>query len=251
MTQQQFNSESVELLSTHFPQRSEPNFAWGNISIFEQLPYLRGFWTFGPRQAQTIFDCGHGGRTLTNTNNYLTLLQGLAPYLDIGGGGGIRRADEAALDIIPAIAMGAWVYCTSFATVPAIISKWGAAGQRAYMLGIDATGHPTLSLTADGTTIITHVHTDALTLNSWYFVAATENGGIEMSVFLNEVGVKTVAGVPAAIFNSNADLELAGATASTANLLTGRLAYPFLCAGWLPDYVVWLLHQLTRPLFGL
>lgn len=252
MITQQYNSQSVELLSTHFPQRNEANFAWGNVmSFLLQLPYLTGLWNFALRSgAPELLDLSGNDHRLTNTNAYQTLLYSLAPYLSMGGAGGVRRADEADLDITPDISLGGWFWCNAYAAQPAVISKWGGAGQRSYMLWVDAAGLPNFSVTTDGTTIVTATHVSSLAVNSWNFVFATKSGAASMDVYLNDSKVQKLAGVPAAIFNSNADLELGGAAASTANLLTGRLAYLTLGSFYLPEYLVWALYELTRPLFG-
>ncbi len=78
-------------------------------------------------------------------------------------GAHIQTPDAAIFDILGDLDMRvAWrpaqiVFGSQFA-----VSKWGAAGQRSYLLGLDSTGHPILGLSSNGTLNPTHPATATL-----------------------------------------------------------------------------------------
>lgn len=254
MAQQDYKDSAVELYATHFPKRNEPNFAWGNVNgIHQQIPYLRGFWNFAVRnEVPQFYDQSGNGRTLSNINGDPTPLSGLAPYVDILGAGGIRRADEAGLRMGGYFSLGGWYYFHAFTCV--MIGKWNTVGNnRSFSLWVDAAGVPQFSVSSLGTAAsdTTLSHTTTLTLHTWHHICGVLWANTAMNIYVDGVEVQLGAGFPATAFAaSTAAFEIGGIDTSTASLMTGRAGYNWLAAATLPSYFIKSLYELSRPLFG-
>lgn len=256
MPLQDYQVGSTDLNSAVFQRRYEPNFAWGNVmSHMLQIPYQRALWNFASRDENNQFlDLSGQGRILTNTNSYATNLSGLAPYVDMAAGGGIRRADEAGLDLTSYMTIGGWFWMDSIASSRGFLTKWVDAGdQRSYILYFDqATGKPYFYISTNGQAggIFGIAHTTSLAASRWYHVCGQLVSSTEASIYVDAEQVKTSVAVPASAFNGTAPFEIGGWNVSTAGLLDGRAAYCFLSAAYLPPYWIRSLYELSRPIFG-
>lgn len=254
MVEQIYKPSAAELNAAHFPLRNEPNYAWGNVNgIHQQIPYLRGYWNFAARnEVPEFYDQSGNGRILSNVNAWPSPLSGLAPYVDIGGTGGIRRADEAGLRFGGYFSLGGWYYFHAFTCV--MLGKWNTVGNnRSYDLWVDAAGVPQFSVSSLGTaaSIVTVTHTTTLALHTWYHICGIMVSNISMSIFVNGIEVQKLVGVPATAFAaSTAAFEIGGIDTSTAALMTGRASYNWIAAAMLPSYLIQELYELSRPLFG-
>ena len=246
MTQQLYNPQAVELLSTHFPMRKEPNYAWGNVmSIHQQIPYLRGLWNFATRdEIDEFYDLSGQGRTLINGNDRHTHLSGLAPYVEVISPSDISRADEAGLDILTDISIGGWFWIDNLGDNPTLMMKWGVAGQQSWWLFALGTGDVYWSTSYDGTNIdIMWTAAGALTNGAWYHICATKLGVTELNIHINGIKTAKTAGLNAGIWNGNSTMYVAPN-------ITGKVAYCWLSAAAQPDYLIKSLYELSRPLFG-
>ena len=154
MTTQQYNPESIELLSGHFPKRNESSYAWGRVNgLLQNISYCRGAWNFCARTATTIADISGLSKSLTiGAATYTTAMYGgITPYLICPGAGiGPYRADEADNRFTGSMQMGCWVWFNAVAARQDFFCKWTVAGNlRSYMLSLIA--GPTLRFYISGT----------------------------------------------------------------------------------------------------
>lgn len=265
---QKRNDERVGLLAADFQKRYESGFAWRTAcSMYQALTGLRGFWPMSSLLATgNAVDLSGQVRTLTYNGNPVYNFDGLAQYIRFDGTGDfLSRADEAGLDILGTetyvaaghrgLTLGGWFRPESATVADSLISKWGAAGQRSYILQLrgDVAGDPIEFIMSDDGTNVSNVQSsNGFTTNTWYFMAARFNpsppvANEELTVWLNST--RTVAATArAAIFNSNAALYI-GSDVGVGNLYTGRASLCFLCAAALADATVWAIYQHTKALF--
>jgi len=279
MAIQKRNDEMVNLLASDFQRRYEPQFAWGNaVSMFLQLPGLRGFWPMsavdssGNAQDQS----GHAHH-LTYTGNPvygldLETAKTLAPYIRFDGTGDyLTRTDEADLDITGTetyfesegsdkgarmgLTLGGWFYPEDDTNDQNLISKWDAASnERSYalnLMGSVANDPVAFYISDDGTNTDNVTSTATTTMNTWAFVAARFNdadSGTEQAIWYN--GTKTTDTTARASVHSGTADFLIGGQDGGSGLFTGRASLCFLCAAALPDVVLWALYYQTRALFG-
>lgn len=235
--------------------------AWTRaISMHQALPMLRGFWPMSAvTGAGNAYDQS-GGLTLTYNGNPTFNYSALVPYLDFDGTGDyLSRADEAALDIlgsesyaasaIQGLTMGCWVYFDNTARAEYYMAKWGGSGQRSYLLDVSGADALTFNVTSDGSTVTTVTSATARTASTWRHMVGRFDPSTELAIFTNGVKASNTTSIPAAIFNSTAAFGIGGDGAG-GNLLDGRVALPFLCAGYLSDEIIKALYQESRIAMG-
>ena len=257
---QPINSSQTEGLSSQFQRRWEAGFAWTSAcSAVQLLPGLRGFWPISAIQSNgDAFDQSGNGRLLTYNGNPTYNVMGLAPYIDLDGAGDyLSRADEAGLDIlgteayiapgIQGLTVGGWFNADTLGAGAGLIGKWTDAVQRAYL--IMATNAATsFIVSGTGADQITAT-TGPLTTGLWYFLAGRFVPGANVDLFVNTVQVATAGAPPAAIFNSNAALEI-GAHSGAGNYFHGQASLCFLCAAALSAAEIRVLYHKTKALYG-
>jgi len=260
----QRNDELINMTSGDLQLRRESSFSWKTAcSLFQALPGLRGFWPMSAFESGgNCFDQSGNGRTLTYNGNPVYNYDSLAPYIRFDGTGDyLSRADEAGLDILGTetyvaaghrgLTLGGWFRPEDTTVNDTLMSKWGAAGQRSYLLQIagGVAGDPVaFYISDDGTNSSGATSTTGFSANEWQFMAGRFNDadtGAELAVWLNEE-MTTAATARASVFNSNASFCIG---AEVINLLTGRASMCFLCASALSDATVWAIYQHTRALF--
>ena len=265
MAIQKRNDEAVNLSGADFQKRYESGFAWRTAcSMYQALTGLRGFWPMSAVSATgAAFDLSGNGRTLTYNGAATYDYDGLAPYYHVAGAGFLSRADEVGLDILGTeayiaaghrgLTLGGWFSPQDNTVADSLIAKWGAAGQRSYILQLrgDVAGDPIeFYMSDDGTASSGVQSTNGFTINTWHFMAARFNdadAGAELAIWLDDT-MTPAATARAAIFNSNAALYI-GSDVGAANLYNGRTSMCFLCAAALADATIWALYQHTRALF--
>jgi len=230
------------------------------ISPFLALPGLVGYWPMSSIQRSTgnAFDLSGQARTLTyNGNPTYTVFNSVVPIINLDGTGDfLSRADETDLDIlgtetiyaaaVRGLTLGGWFLFDTIGVDAGLISKFGAAGQRSYMLEQRSSDTVQLRVSVDGTALI-DVTSGVITTAQWYFIVGRFTPSTETAIWVN--GVKTVntTSIPASIFNSTSALQI-GAFAS-ANTVDGRASLCFLSANALTDAVISSLFQQTRVAF--
>lgn len=269
MPVQRRNDEMVGLLGADFQQRYESSFSWRTAcSMMLALPGLRGFWPMSAIAGNSAVDVSGNGRTLTYNGNPTYNFDSLAPYIRFDGAGDyLSRADEAGLDILGTetyvaaghrgITLGGWFMPEDATADDTLLSKWGAAGQRSWVLQAAGTVAAPVAdpvrfyISDDGTNASGATSASGFTTNEWQFMAGRFNDadtGAELAVWLNDE-MTSAATARAAIFNSNASFCVGAEIGGPANLLTGRASLCFLCAVALADATVWAIYQHTRSLF--
>jgi len=232
---------------------------------FMRLPGLRGFWPMsafdstGAAQDQS----GHGHH-LTYNGNPTYSYAGLAPYIDLDGVGDyLSRADEADLDIlgtetyvaagVRGLTVGGWFYVDDDTAAQGLISKYGAAGQRSWLLYVDgvAAGDPVRFIISDnGTNTDTTTSTNGIVASTWHFCVGRYCDalvGAELQVWIDNTAT-SAATARNSIFNSNAGFNIGAWNGGS--VLNGRASLCFLCAAALSDTIIQSLYQATRALFG-
>lgn len=231
------------------------------ISPFLAIPGLVGYWPMSSVQRSTgaAYDLSGQVRTLTyNGNPTYNIWNNLVPYIRLDGTGDfLSRADETDLDIlgteaiyastVRGLTLGGWFLFDAIGIDAGLISKFGAAGQRSYMLEQRSSDTVQLRISVDGTALI-DVTSGTITTAQWYFIVGRFTPSTEQVIWLN--GVKTIntTSIPASIFNSTSALQV-GAFAS-ANFVNGRAALCFLSANAVSDAIISSLFQQTRGAFG-
>lgn len=269
MPTQRYNDELMGLALSQLQGRAEPQFAWQKIlSMYMLLPGLRGFWPMSTFDGTArAMDHGGSGLHLTYNGDPVYRVDGLAPYIDLDGTGDyLNRGTEAAFEIrgavgsepyvgAPGLTLGCWFYPEDDASNDYLMSKQGAAAQRAYL--ISATGNVAndpfrITISDDGTAQNSASNTN-ITYNAWNFGVGRFNAadaGAELAAFVNGT-VVTAATAMNSIHNSNADFLIGGRALGPANLFTGKIALAFLCVSAVPNNILNALFAHARTAFAI
>lgn len=232
------------------------------ISAFSLLPQLRGLWAMSTvNEGGNVYDFSEQDRVLSDNGNPTYNVDGLAPYIELDGVGDyLSRVDEAGLDItgtesfvhpdIQGLTFGGWYWFdNALGNLETLISKWAGVGQYAYrLIRVAASGFIRLQLSGDGTAVDVATSTIAPDVDTWFFAVGRFEPSTELAVFLNYTKYTNTVGIPASVFNSNADLQIGASLA--AGRLTGRASINFLCAAYLSDTIIRTIFQSTRALYG-
>lgn len=218
------NDGLFENLTTKYPQRLEPNYAWGNaVGGILMTPKLRGFWP-GSLVDETgiCYDASGQGRTLFSPSLPTYAGSSLYPYADFTRASAqyLKRATEDGLEITDSLVVWTWVYFDSESTdvVTPLVSKWGNAWNHSWMLAkSDTTNELVFKITMDGNTEFRADDGGAYYEESkWLFVLGRFAPCEEVSLFVGiaETGYcdwyKNTTNIPTNIYNSTADLEVGG-----------------------------------------
>jgi len=235
-------------------------------SVYLVLPGLRGFWPMSSMGAGgSAYDLSGATRTLTYAGSCHYEYDGLIPYLRFDGVGDyVYRTDEGNLDILgtegyvksgqQGLTLGGWFWPDDITNAQGLISKWGAAGNKSYLLYLrgDVAGDPVyMYICDDGTNFDSVSSASGVSIDTWHFMAGRYNDadtGEELAVWINEEKT-TGATSRNSIFNSTAPFNISG-TNSGSSLFHGRASMCFLCAMALSDEIVDYIFQSTRSLFG-
>ena len=240
------------------------------ISPFLALPLLRGFWPMSSTwNAGGSVDLSVQGRSLTYNGNPTYNCDGLVPYIDLDGTGDfLNRADEPALDILgteawvaaaaQGLTIGCWTQTSVAATAQSIFGKWNTVGDnRSYELVTTAADRFQFQITNLGTLADVDAITDSVDydVDEWYFIVGrfepNAAGGAAIYIDVNGRTTTLAAGIPASLFNSNADLVIGASDNGAADLYTGYVSLAFLCASCLSIDISNSLFQQTRGAFGI
>lgn len=258
---QQVNKELYDLLATEFVIAREQTQGWMNaVSLILNLPGLRGFWPGtildGSGNCQ---DLGPNGLHLTRVNTVYGY-ENLLPYMEFAGAEEMTRTDEAAFDILgseayiaPALrglTMGCWINADSIAGgVPwHYMTKYGSATtNRPYTLLIED-DDVSFAVTTSGSSEKSASILGEVAASSWFYTAGRFDPGSEVKVWLNESTATNVATIPIGLVNGTADFRLGRMEAG--DFFEGKMALPWLSTMLLPDYMVDMVYQQTKSLFG-
>lgn len=221
---------------------------------FLALPALRAFWPFSSvTESATVIDMSGQGRTLTPSGAmaFAVMAQGGA-YASLGGSSYFYRNNEAGLQITTAMTWGGWYYMTNTSATRAYMTKYTAAGnQIAYgILYSSITGNIEARVSGDGAAVTTATSTvtPGDYVATWAFIVGVYDPSTRLTIRVNSVSVNNTTSIPAAIFNSSANLLLGGINAAVA--YDGRLSMSFICSYPLSDAMLENLYQNTRAMYG-
>jgi hypothetical protein len=259
MTIQERNSDLVEILRPDFFGRSEPNASLVHAGLHMQLPMLRAYYPFSSVDENgAVYDLSGQGRMLTNNGATPFANYNLFPYANLtpGAANYFYRADEPGLDITGALTLGGWFWLDSLApgTNYGLISKWDSAGganQRSYMLYFDdATNTLKFNISSAGTaaTSVAVTSTATMAASTWYHIVGRFNPATLMSIFVDGTATDLAVGVPAAAFNSTAQLRIGDY--NSGQYMDGRVCQCWLCADDLDSVLIKTAFEQTRVNFG-
>lgn len=231
------------------------------LAEYLTLPALRFLGAGGLGSAGEWRDLSGNGMDLTyNGNPTMSYTTNGAPFWYYDGTGDWHsHADDANFDItgtetavnagVRGLTLGCWVYFINAAgATEGVMAKFAASEQRSYYIARRTTGVMRAIITTDGSTLFTMDTTATTAAGTWYFVASTFWPSVSLNIWLNDTEYTVAAGVPASVFNSNALFYIACENAS--NPMTGRVAFPFVCACALSDAQITRLYNRSRGLFG-
>lgn len=261
MPAQKFTQQDIDQLSAWLQRRYEAQFSFQTmLSIWKTSLGLRGLWiTSAFNSAGDLTDYSGRGHHMTINGDPDFDSDGLMPYADLDGAGDyFSLNDTADFDITATetyvasaaqgLTMVCWTYVDVITALDAFMSKWGAAGQRSYLLRMTASGVEFLA-SVDGTAQST-VSTAASTLTAatWTFAAGRfKQSSSELKVWAN--GNTNTAAAPASIFNSNAQIQL-GQIAAGGRAMDGRLSFCAIYATALDDVTIETMRQQSRAIVG-
>lgn len=262
------NSESKSLTSSRSRRLNNPVHAWGDINSFVMsLPGLVGYWP-GAVDIGTplLLDVSGNGLHLTRTGDAEVALDPTTPlvgYLQFDDGV-FSHADDARLDILGTetiidsalrgLTAMCWIYISDLASLDAAaISKWDAASQDSFRLGIDGGTRWAFFSVESPAGAGAGAATDADTFQDgiWYFLAGRYTPSVSVKVWLDLLTAEDTTSIPASLRNSTDIFRVGHETdALTGQDFNGRLAHPLICAAALPDVVIETFYQMTAPLFA-
>lgn len=224
------------------------------ISSYLMLPELVAFWPLSSvdYSSGNALDISGQGRTLTNNSALAYGVDGIIPYSQHDGSADyLSRSDEADLDITDHLTLGCWVYPEATpGTTAGIIGKYDTTGnQKSYAIRLGAGGNFSFTISSDGSTDTAATDANGYSLNTWQFIVGRYQPSIRVKLYVNNTSAENTTSIPSSIFNSTATFEV-GAYRGGSQIITGRVAFPFICAAALSDTIVLRLFHVTRPLFG-
>jgi len=254
---QKRNIEMLDIIRADVQMRYEAGFAWVNAaSAMLMLPNLRAGWTFASSDENGhVYDISGQGRIITNHNVVPFYKLALCNYADFTPASShyFSRVDEAGLDILNGFTILSWVWFDVLGVAYAIGGKWLSAGnQRSYLLykGVGNNIEFYISSLGTAASTISVISASTITTSKPHFVAGRFNPSTELAVFLDNEKTISVAGIPAAIFNSTAEYDVGAYENGTVAFIDGRITLMALCATELTDAQIFSFYHWTRPLFG-
>ena len=268
---QQANTELVRNLTPYFERSGTRSMSMSRaIGVYQNLPGLRGFWPFTSHDSNGDAIDVSGVGMLANRNGAidfreasgvpLTVLAGGGQYFDIvpkiSGDDDITGLEAYILPAQRGLTIGGWVRPTTLdATNRGVIGKWASStDNRAYLLYINSSNRFAFTISRLGTNATTRsvAAGDVASVNNWHFAVGRFTPGSEMKIWTNEVENSSTSSIEASIYGSSTSaLEIGRYWSSSYLYFIGNLAFPFICAMALPDYVIFHVFQQTMPMFDL
>ena len=143
------------------------------------------------------------------------------------------------------LTVGIWCYVEGTGSLEYIISKWGSGDS--WRLVKNASDYFT-GRVYDGSDGMTAQIT-TFSADTWYLYVLRFLAGTSQEIFVSGVWAASSDTAVASINNGASDLTVGGSHGGS-NLLTGRVAYPFMCAAYLSNVQIQAIYDQTRSLFG-
>jgi hypothetical protein len=151
------------------------------------------------------------------------------------------------------LTIGGWFWLDALsAGGTGLIGKYDTTtNNRSYLLYTTNSPDFRFVISVDGTATKTVTSTTTPVARTWYHIVGRFDPSTEVKIWVNGSSNTNVAAVPAAIFNSTANLNCAALdNGAAATRLNGRASLNFLCAAALSDSIVLALYEQTRALFA-
>lgn len=235
------------------------------IAGFQAIPGLVGFWPMSSIQRSTgnVYDLSGQGRNLTYNVGVGSFLSytGLVPFFNFAGGGYLSRADETDLDILGSesfyassvrgLTQGGWFWFNELGGVArGLIGKSnGPVNQRGWILFSSTTNTIYWQVSSNGTATVAFDTGFTPTIGQWYHIVSRYVPSTSLDVYINGTKYTYTTSIPASIFNSTANFEIAAFNAGV-QTFSGRISLCFLCANNLSDSIINGIYQRSRLLFG-
>ena len=255
------NSQMVDNLRADLQPRYEPNFAWKGITgLYQALPALRGFWPCSAQinatQATYLTDIANNFHCRA-VGGVMWGYDDLIPYI-LSEDCVCWYADNAQFDITGTepsvvaaergVSLGCWIKPDTNNTNYSLISKYHAAANLSYLLELVA-GVPQFVVSTNGAATVTVTHTTPVTTGIWQYVSAQYWPSARMRVSLDDNSSVLVAGVPASIFNGDAQFRIGASHAGSENHYRGLFSCIYICASALSTSIDTAIWQQTRAMF--
>ncbi len=123
-------------------------------------------------------------------------------------------SDSNSLSVAGNLTLSSWIRLSAISSEQTIIGKWDettGADDRSYRLWLDSSNRLNLSVSADGSTVVTHTGTiTTLAANTWYHVAGIYNTVGTMDLYVNGIldAAQKASGVPASLDDNASSLYI-------------------------------------------
>lgn len=249
-TTQIANPAQVEILDSYYPRRDDVGLAWSRaVSSRLFLPKTRGFWPFSLTNGDDdLLDAAGNSQTAANTGAVGLDLYGIAPHGLFSGANHFVISSAKPNTITGALTMACFFYTENLGAEQGLMSKWGAAGNRSYRLYVTSGNVITFSVSSNGTAITSVASTVTPTAGPWYCVIGEYIPFTRLTIWVNGVKTQNTTSIPAAIFDSTANLFLGNTNGS---FLTGGMTLASLHASAINSALAMLIFDYARPLFAI
>ncbi|MBU3964325.1 DUF2341 domain-containing protein [Patescibacteria group bacterium] len=187
------------------------------------------YWRFDENQGGTVYDdsANNNNGTVSASStmgNWTTGKYGNAIDFD-GTNDYIQVSDSTSTSITGDLTISAWIRPDVVSKEQTILGKWDettANNDRSYRLWLDSSNKLNLSVSTDGSAVVTHTGDTALSASTWYHVEATYDTSTSMDVYLNgklDAAQKT-ASVPASIDDNVSNLYMGAKENTSGNIDT-------------------------------
>jgi len=148
------------------------------------------------------------------------------------------------------LTLGCWAKFSD-STAGGLIALYDTTGdKRSYFLWKNTDNTIKLTISSDGTytNIDSAISSGSVTVDNWHFIAGRWNT-TKISVFIDQNATYATA-TQSSIYGGQHRLAFGGYSNGLSYLLTGYMAYPFICAASLSDEQIKNIYNKTRTLFG-
>lgn len=169
------------------------------------------------------------------------------PYLQYNGINNYSYCPAYDYTGVNGFTLGCWCYSNGFSGPIASVFK--DPGNRVWRLDAGY-GNPLIAVSANGTTEVDATSPVTVASNTWFFIAARYNPGIELALWVN--GTKTVntTSIPALLFVTTVPYFVIGSESTFSTLLEMRISSFFFSRGVLNDVYLTSLYLTGKALFG-
>lgn len=184
-------------------------------SLYDWAPGPVGWWKLDENTGAAANDSSGLGNTgtLTNSPSWTRGKFGSALSFD-GSDDYVVAADSTNLSVTGNLTLESWIKLSAISSGQTITGKWDettANNDRSYRLWLDSSNRLNLSVSTDGSTVVTHTGTNTtFAANTWYHVTGVYNTAGTMDLYVNGIldATQKSSGVPASIDDNASNLYI-------------------------------------------